>query len=152
MVNEHHGAMDTAEPTHQVNAPVNKCQGAMETARKCASRVAKVPVTTNHTPQVRHTGATQPLCSMSGRGGTRGHLIEVRPACTSDHGNHQAVTQELVQSSVGGPLPSSVSPDSSNRGEAILPYTPGAMLPLAGSPAAIAGIHRAKENTPCGER
>ena len=88
----------------------------MDAAHTFKSRAAEGQVTTNHTPRVGRTGATQPTHRASSRGGTPRRLVLARLGCIGDHGKRhpepwkQLVKGEPVHSAGGGRLPSSRFP------------------------------------------
>ena len=107
----HSGEQEPSRPghrkrnaTHRTGTPVNRSQLAQDTANTCVPRATEGRATTNHTPWVRRTWATQPTHRASSRGGTPRPLVRAWPACIGDHGKHhpepwkQPVTDEPVQS------------------------------------------------------
>ena len=95
---------------------------AQDTAQTCAPRATEGRATTNHTPWVRRTGATQPTHRASSRGGSPKPLVGARPSCIGDHGKRhpepwkQPVTGEPEYSQGGGCLPSSGAPELKPQG------------------------------------
>ena len=105
----------------------------------CARRAAEERETTNHIPWVGCTRSTQPTQRASSRGGTPRPLVRAEPGCIGDHGKRhpepwkQPVTGEPVHSPGGVACQAQRPPNSSHRGEAVIPKT-------------------SRSNTPCGER
>ena len=109
-------------PVVPARTPVNKRQGAVDTAHTCALRAAEGRESTSHNPRVGRTGATQPTQRPSSRGGTPRPLVRARAGGIGDHGKHhpeplkQTVTGEPVQIQGGGRLPSSGAPQLEPQG------------------------------------
>ena len=112
----------TCKATQRMGTQVNRREVAQDTAHTCVSRATEGGATTNHTPWVGRTGATQLTHRASSRGGTPRLLVQARPGCIAEHGKRhpapwkQPVTGEPVHSPEGGRLPSSWSPHLEPQG------------------------------------
>ena len=125
----HTGEQEPSGPGHHTcsvmqgaSTRVNSNEVVQDTANTCAPRAAEGRETTNHTPWVVGTGATQLTQRASSRGRILRPLVRARSGCLGDHGKHhpepwkQPVTGEPLHGPGAGHLPGIAVPQLKPQG------------------------------------